>query len=426
MEFKQKSPPAKTIAAIVIGGALEWYDFIIYSLMTVYIAAVFFPSNDGTHSILVATATFGVAFFVRPIGSLILGLYADNKGRKAALLLIISIMAIAMLLIACAPSYARAGMFAPILLIVARLLQGFSASGECGAASALLYELSPPEHRGFYTSWQTAAQVSAMLLGAIVGTLLTTFFSEAQMVAFGWRIPFILGLLILPVGLYLRRQLSESVPLASTQLTQLHLHVWRANIKNLLVAIGLVVGGTVTTYINLSYIPTYAVKQLHLSMHTGFLVQVMSVGLLALCIPIFGKLSDSIGCKLLMLISIGSYFLIVYPLFSWLVIDPSFHKLIVTQLICCFLLAPFFGVSTRVAAELFPRQIRSAGLGVSSNIGVMLFGGFAQFIVTWLIKVTGTPVAIAYYLLFALGVTLIAALCYRQENIGTGYAHEFN
>ena len=382
------SPSPKTVAAIVIGGAIEWYDFIVYSLMTIYLAAVFFPSHDSTNSILATTATFGVAFFVRPVGASLLGLYADKRGRKSAMMLIIVLMSFALLMISMLPTYARVGVLAPLLLIVARVLQGFSASGECGTASALLYELAPVEHRGFYSSWQTVAQTSGMIVGAMVGTLLTTVLRESDIYAWAWRVPFILGLAIVPIGLYLRRQLSSQeeifVKIQKYESSESYFYILKRHWPQLLIAVGLVAGGTATTYINLSYMATYAVKQLHLTMQTAFLVQFMCVSLLTLFVPVFGWLSDYIGSrKVFVIASISLYLLLVYPLFSWLNDGATLYKLIITQNILCFLLAPFFGVSTAMAAELFPIKIRAIALGLSSNLGVMMFGGFAQFMVTW-------------------------------------------
>ena len=406
----------KSVIALIIGNALEWYDFVVYSFMTIFIAKLFFPSGNMTNSILAATATFGVAFFMRPLGGIVFGIYADRKGRKASIMAVIAIMTLSLLILSCAPTYQQIGVTAPILILISRLLQGFSAGGEFGPSMAMLIELAPKHRHGLYGSWQMAGQMFAMLLGSTLGMLITRHMSVEAIQEWGWRIPFIAGLVIAPVGIYIRSTLQETVMPENEFvrmrefLRKVH-HQWR----QIIIAMGLVVAGTVTNYINISYFPTYVVTYLSLSMNDAFTTLSICVTLMIILIPVFALLSDRIGRKPVLLTSIFMYLICVYPFFSWVMTNPSLIKLLIVQLIFSVILAAYFGVYAVIVAEIFPREMRSTGMGISYNLTVMLFGGFAQFIVTWLISITGTPMAITYYLLFATAISLLAASCY-QEN----------
>lgn len=407
---------AKNMTAIVISNALEWYDFVVYSFLTVIIAKLFFPSAHPASSILMATATFGVAFCLRPLGGIVMGVYADRKGRKAAITLVIAIMSIALMMISVAPTYAQVGILAPVIIVFARMLQGFSAGGQFGVSTSLLIELAPQHQRGFYGSWQMVGQMVAMLLGSTVGVVMMNTLSIEQVEAYGWRIPFMAGLVIAPIGMYLRRYLHDT-NVAAVRSNKKN-HFWgdvREHWKQILISMGLVVGGTVATYVNISYLPTYTVTYLHMSLNDAFTALGVSILVMVTLIPFFGSLSDSIGRKPILLTSLLLYLLVIYPLFLWLDVEPSLPKLMVVELSCCILLAAFFGVFATVVAELFPIAIRSSGLGISYNLTVMLFGGFAQFIVTWLIETLHTPIAIVYYLATAIFISFVAAVFYNDD-----------
>jgi MFS family permease len=409
----------KTIVATVIGNALEWYDFVIYSFMTVVIAKLYFPTTHAVNSILAASATFAVAFCFRPLGGIVLGIYADKKGRKKALTLVISIMTIAIMMITLAPTYAQIGVTAPILLIIARILQGFSSGGEFGVSTSILIELAPIQKRGFYASWQMVGQMMAMLIAAIMCLAVTYLLTIEQLESFGWRIPFFIGLIIAPVGMYLRRSLAGTNHIVQENRKDNRKKViWKKLIshrRELCIAMGLIVGATVAIYINISYLPTYVASYLQLPISEAFIAVGLSVFVMLPFIVFFGWLSDKIGRSGILLTALILYTLAIYPLFSWLISTPSLYRLIITEMACCMLLAAYLGVLVVILAELFSIDIRSSGLGISYNFSVMLFGGFAQVIVTWLIHVVNKPIAISYYLLFALGISLISALAYVQE-----------
>jgi len=253
------------VAAAVIGNALEWYDFIIFGFLTVVISRLFFPSDTQYASLLLTTATFGVGFFMRPVGGILLGIYADRKGRKAALSLIIALMTAAIAMVAFAPTYAAIGVAAPITMVLARLLQGLATGGEFASATAFLIESAPADRRGFYGSWQMVGQGIALLLGALVSSAVTRGLSTEALDEWGWRIPFLFGLIIGPVGLYIRRHLDETdafieasaVPKQESGLGS----ILASHLSEAMVSIGIVSAGTIQFYVILLYMPTFATTQ---------------------------------------------------------------------------------------------------------------------------------------------------------------------
>jgi MFS transporter, MHS family, proline/betaine transporter len=419
MSSSQIAPKPLQIAAAVIGNALEWYDFIVFGFFTVVIARLFFPSDSQYASLLLTTATFGVGFFMRPVGGILLGIYADRRGRKAALLMVISLMTVAIAMIAFAPTYAAIGVGAPLIMVAARLLQGFSAGGEFASATAFLTESAPAGRRGLYGSWQMVGQGLAVLLGAILGTLLTRSMTPEALDSWGWRIPFLFGLIIGPVGLYIRRNLDETSAFLQSNRSSASQQgsgsVLISHVKEMLACLGMVVSGTISFYVILIYIPTFARTQLHLPLDQAFLAQ--SIGLVCevVLIPICGALSDFVGRKPVMITALVLDLLVTYPLFSWVSASPSFGALLTMQIILCSLFGVFNGPISTALAEQFPTRVRSTALAIAYNIAVMLFGGFAQFFVTWLIQATGTPIAPAYYLIFGAAVGLLAVFFLKER-----------
>ena len=419
MSNSQITPKPLQIAAAVIGNALEWYDFIVFGFFTVVIARLFFPSESQYASLLLTTAIFGVGFFMRPVGGILLGIYADRRGRKAALLMVIALMTIAIAMIAFAPTYAAIGVGAPLIIVAARLLQGFSAGGEFASATAFLTESAPPRRRGFYGSWQMVGQGLAVLIGAILGTVLTRSLTPEALDGWGWRIPFLFGLIIGPVGLYIRRNLDETSAFLQSNRglagRQGSGSVLLSHVTEMLACLGLVVAGTISFYVILIYIPTFARTQLHLPLDQAFLAQSIGLACEVVLIPICGLLSDLIGRKPILIAALVLDLVVTYPLFSWVSASPSFGVLLTMQIILCGLFGVFNGPISTALAEQFPTRVRSTALAVSYNIAVMLFGGFAQFFVTWLIEATGTPIAPAYYLMFGAAVGLLAVLFLRER-----------
>jgi MFS transporter, MHS family, proline/betaine transporter len=419
MSAIQSAPKPYQIAAAVIGNALEWYDFLVFGFFTVIIARLFFPATSEYGSILLTTATFGVGFFMRPVGGIFLGIYADRRGRKAALVLVITLMTIAIALIAFAPTYAAIGVGAPLLIVLARLIQGFSAGGEFASATAFLTESAPAQQRGYYGSWQMVGQGLAVLIGAILGTVLTRTLTPDALNSWGWRIPFLFGLIIGPVGLYIRRSLDETSaflqasqgPAARRDAGSL----LASHVKEMAACLGMVVTGTISFYVILIYIPTFARTQLHLPLDQAFLAQSIGLACEVVLIPICGVLSDRIGRKPVMMAALVLNLVVTYPLFAWVSANPSFGTLLTMQIILCSLFGVFNGPISTALAEQFPTRVRSTALAISYNIAVMLFGGFAQFFVTWLIATTGTPIAPAYYLMFGAAIGLVAAFFLKER-----------
>ena len=403
----------RQILAAVIGNALEWYDFVVYGFLTVIISRLFFPSDSEYASLLMAMATFGVGFFMRPVGGILIGLYADRKGRKAALQLIILLMTISIAMIAFAPTYAAIGAAAPVLIVLARLLQGMATGGEFASATSFLVESAPPGRRGFYGSLQMVGQSVAALAGATAGMLITQGLTPEQIESWGWRLPFMFGLLIGPVGLWIRRHLNETEAFIEASQSTAEpvglMALWRSYRRSIAVSFGLVVSGTIMYYVVLIYMPTYAKTQLNIPLGQAFIAQVAGLLCLTVGTPFFGILSDRIGRRPVLMLACGLYFVLPYPLFSWLQADPGLFRLAVMQVILCSAVAVGFGAISTALAEQFPVRMRSTGLALAYNFAVMLFGGFAQLIVTWLIKATGTPLAPAYYVMFGAVVGLSAA-----------------
>jgi MFS transporter, MHS family, proline/betaine transporter len=419
MSESQSAPKPFQVAAAVIGNALEWYDFLVFGFFPVIIAKLFFPSADQYASLLLTTATFGVGFFMRPVGGILLGIYADRHGRKAALLLVIVLMTIAIAMIAFAPTYAAIGVGAPLIIVLARLLQGFSAGGEFASATAFLTECAPANRRGYYGSWQMVGQGLAVLIGAILGTVLTRTLSPEALNGWGWRIPFLFGLIIGPLGLYIRRSLDETSAFLQTKQSaagrQDAASLLASHVKEMVACLGLVVAGTISFYVVLIYIPTFARTQLHLPLDQAFLAQSIGLACEVVLIPLFGVLSDVVGRKPIMMAALLLDLAVAYPLFAWVSANPSFGTLLTMQIILCSLFGVFNGPVSTALAEQFPTRVRSTALAISYNIAVMLFGGFAQFFVTWLIAATGTPIAPAYYLMFGAVIGLLAALFLKER-----------
>ncbi|WP_168792282.1 MFS transporter [Paraburkholderia aromaticivorans] len=409
-----RSLHTRAVVAAVIGNALEWYDFTVFGFLTVVIAQLFFPAGNDYSSLLLATATFGVAFVMRPIGGIVLGLYADRAGRKAALSLVIALMTLGILVLAIAPPYSAIGIGAPLMIVVGRSLQGFSAGGEFGSSTALLIEAAPFSKRGFYGSWQMASQAAALLLGALVGALITRGLSPEALKSWGWRVPFILGLIIGPIGFYIRRHLADSEAFLLAQKTARRAtlgEVFRTHTRDVLCGLGSVIALTVTIYVLISYLPTFAVNQLKLPFAQSFYAVIVGNLLLTVLSPLAGAWSDRIGRKGLSLWSLVITLVIIYPLFAWLAAEPSVSKLILVQALLSITLSGYYGPFGALIAELFPANVRSTGLSLAYNIAVMVFGGFGPFVVTWLINTTGSPLAPTYYVMGGLALSIVAVAC---------------
>ncbi|SAL12324.1 MFS transporter [Caballeronia humi] len=404
----------RAVIAASIGNALEWFDLVVYGFFAVVISKLFFPAGNDTVSMLLTLGTFGVSFFMRPLGAIVLGAYADRAGRKAALTLSILLMMVGTFIIAVLPTYHSIGIAAPLILVVARLMQGFSAGGEFGSATAFLAE-HVPGRRGFFASWQVASQGLTTLLAAIFGVLLTTKLSPDQMNAWGWRVPFFFGLLIGPVAYYIRTRLDETPEFLAAETTTTPLRDTFATHKlRLVIAIGVVVLGTVATYLVL-YMPTYAIKQLGLAPSVAFTAILLTGAIQMVCSPIVGHLSDQHGRTRIMMVSAVLLLVLIYPAFTFLVGHPTFGTLLVIQAGFGLLMTGYFAALPGLLSEMFPVATRTTGMSLAYNVAVTIFGGFGPFIIAWLIGATGSKAAPSFYLIFAALVSLVALLAARGK-----------
>ena len=406
----------RAVAAASIGNALEWFDLVVYGFFAVIISKLFFPAGNDTVSLLLTLGTFGVSFFMRPLGAIVIGAYSDRVGRKAALTLSIALMMTGTLIIAILPTYQSIGLAAPLILVLARLMQGFSAGGEFGSATAFLAE-HVPGRRGFYASWQMASQGLTTLLAAGFGALLTGSLSPEQMSSWGWRVPFVFGLLIGPVAFYIRTKLDETPEFLAAETTQTPLRDTFATQKvRLVIAMGVVILGTVSAYLML-FMPTYGVRQLGLAPSVAFSA-IAVTGLIQMVFsPVAGHWSDLHGRTRIMLWAAVLLLVLVYPAFAYLIAHPSFGALIVWQIVFGFLVSGYFGATPGLLSEIFPVQTRTTGMSLAYNIAVTIFGGFGPFIIAWLISATGSKAAPSYYVIFA-ALLSIAALIGARRKLG--------
>ena len=403
----------KAVTAASVGNALEWFDFVIYGFFAATIGKLFFPANSEVESLLVVFATFGITFFIRPLGAILLGVFADRHGRKAALTLSIALMMLGTAIIAVTPTYSAIGLLAPIVIVIARFIQGISAGGEFGSATAFLAE-QDAKRRGFYASWQFASQGLTTVLAASFGAILASSLTSEQMDLWGWRVPFIFGLLIGPVAYYLRRSVDETEEFRSLQDRGTPLQAALLGAKQrLLVSLGLVVLCTVVTYTTL-FMPSFAVRHLGLSQAESFLAILLTGAIQIALVPVFGALSDRCGRLPIMVPAALAVLVVSYPIFSWLVSTPALQTLLIVQAIMGVLAAAYMGPLPAMMSDMFPTRMRTTGLSVSYSFGVAIFGGFAPFINAWLIEATSSKVAPSFYLMFAAAISLLALLAQRR------------
>lgn len=404
--------------AATIGNILEWYDFLVYGFLSLTIAKLFFPAGTELGSLLLALATFGAGLVMRPIGALVLGIYADRVGRKAALSATMFLMALGTGLIAFAPTYQDIGLLAPVIVVLSRLLQGFSCGGELGGATAILVESAPAGRRGLYASWQTASQFAAFLLAALVNLAVSLALSAAQIEAGGWRIAFLLGLLIAPVGLYIRSKLEEPelfLAVRRARPVSPPSEMWREHGRSVLGTIGIAVLYVAAPYTLLLYMPTFAVRQLHLPFSQALIASMMAGCVsLAFC-PVIAAISDRFGRKPLLLAAALVLGVLTYPAFALMAAHPSIGVLAFVQTGFGLLTVIYSSPANSVFAELFPTRVRSTAVALAYNLTAALVGGSAQLLVVWLTVATGNPAAPAFYVIGAAMVSAVSVMALRDR-----------
>jgi MFS transporter, MHS family, citrate/tricarballylate:H+ symporter len=404
--------PARHIAAVVVGNALEFYDFLTYAFFAVYIGRAFFPSSDPTASLLASLGTFGVGFVTRPIGGLVIGRMGDRLGRKPAMILSFSLMGVAITGLALTPPHSMIGVAAPILVIFFRMLQGFALGGEVGPTTAFLLEAAPPERRGFYTAFQPWTQDLSVLISGLIGFALANTLSEQQLQDFGWRIAFLAGAAIVPFGLMMRRSLPETFHApAGGKRERIPL---RPYLSVAVLGLMLVASASIGIYIA-SYLTTYAIATLHMPANIAFAATAV-VGLCGVAFNLVsGALSDRIGRKPMMIVPGALLVLSILPAFYVI----AHYRTAVTLLGATAVVASLAAMSACPIViwltESLPAAIRSGGVAIVYALSIALFGGTTQYTVTWLIKVTGNRLAPAWYWTAAAIIGLAAMIATRES-----------
>jgi MHS family proline/betaine transporter-like MFS transporter len=388
----------KAVISSSLGAALEWFDVIVYASFAVVIAHNFFPGGDNTLGLILTFATFAISYVIRPLGGMVLGSYADRRGRKNALTLTMMLMMIGTLIMAVAPTTSMIGPWAGVVILVSRLIQGFSAGGEFGTATTFLVETAPHK-KAFYSSWQVASQGASVFLASLFGYVLNTHLSHEALYSWGWRVPFFFGIIVGPVGLYIRAKLDEtddfktSVPERAPLKTTLTRHLGRV-----LTGAAVVGVATISIYLIL-YMPTFAVKNLGVSASAGYLGGIVAGLVTLITVPLIGHLADRVGPARVMTWAAVAAIVLAWPLFKLMVDHPSTLTLVLVVSVLGVIMAFAFGPLPALMSSLFPAEIRATGMSLSYNLGVTLLGGIAPLVLTWLISTTGSLDAPSYYYL---------------------------
>jgi MFS transporter, MHS family, proline/betaine transporter len=434
---------AKAIAAITLGNGLEFFDFTIYSFFATIIGKLYFPVHGSLAQLMLAVGTFGVGFIVRPIGGVVLGAYADRAGRKAAMNLTLWLMTLGSAIIAFAPTWATIGFAAPVLVIVARLIQGFAIGGEIGASTSLLLEYGTDRTRGFYGSWQFVSQGLNTVCGSLLGVALAASLSTPSLESWGWRIPFVIGMTMGPIGTYIRRHLDETLPgveaeggargvahqaaheaahsatpvAASAAKRHPVREILRGHAGAITMGVLTTIGGTAANYIVLFYLSTYAIRILNMPMSLALWASWTAAAVTVVVSPFAGALSDRVGRKPVLWISRVLLTAAVYPAFMLIHAHPNVPVLLSVVAVLGVLVAFTAVPNIVMLPEMFPREIRATGMSIVYCLGVSVFGGFAQFFATWLIQLSGNPLAPAWYLI-GCGLVSLLPLPFIRETAG--------
>jgi MFS transporter, MHS family, citrate/tricarballylate:H+ symporter len=413
MTQAQAPSPLATVIRVTSGNFLEMFDFFLYGFYATYIASTFFPSDNEYVSLMATFVAFGAGFLMRPLGAVILGGVIDRIGRRKGLILTLAIMACGTILVAFVPGYATIGIFAPILVVAGRLLQGFSAGVELGGVSVYLAEMAPPGRKGFYVSWQSASQQAAIMAAALLGFVLNRALSPAQIGEWGWRIPFFVGCMIIPVVFVIRRHLQETEEFKARKHRPEFREILRSIAENWrLVVLGmmLVVMTTVSFYLITVYAPTFGKSVLKLSAADSLLAT-FCIGLSNfIWLPVMGALSDRIGRWPLLVTFTVLPILTAHPVLSWLVHDTTFGHMLAAELWLSFMYASYNGATVVALTEIMPAHVRTVGFSLAYSLATAIFGGFTPVISTWLIQATGDKAAPGYWMAAAAACGLVAAL----------------
>ncbi len=395
MSGAAQTAPKSLMASVIRvtgGNILEMYDFFVFGYYATAIGKAFFPAKNDVASLLLALMTFGFGFLVRPLGAIVLGSYTDAVGRRKGLIVTLMLMSIGTVLLAFVPGYDMIGLAAPILVVAGRLIQGFSAGAELGSVSVYLAEIANERTKGFWVSWQSASQRVAVVIAAALGLWLDHVLGPDKLAAWGWRIPFIAGLTLVPFIFILRRSLTETSSFEARERMKLSqvLATIVHNFGTIFVGMMMVLMTTVTFYLCTAYTPTFGKTVLHLSQWDSLLVT-LCVGVTNIIwLPLFGALSDKVGRKPIMIVITVLAAATAYPLLLWLTSAPSFQRLLVVELWFSFLFGAYNGANVVYLTEVVPSQVRAAGFSLAYSLATCV-GGFTPFLVTWLIARTHNP-----------------------------------
>lgn len=401
------------VVRVSAGNFLEMYDFMVYAYYASYIAREIFPSSNAYASLMLTLGTFGAGYLMRPLGAVVLGAYIDRVGRRAGLILTLLLMAIGTLVIACTPAYGTIGIAAPIIVLLGRLLQGFSAGVEVGGASVYLSEMATPGHRGFYCAWQSASQQIAVVFAALLGVALSAVIPPEGMAQWGWRVPFFIGCMIVPLLFWLRRSLAETEvflaqkrhPAISEILASLASN-WK------IVGIGVLLSTmtTVSFYLITAYTPTFGIEVLHLTSRQSLMVT-FCVGMSNFFwLPAGGAISDKVGRRPILIVITIAAIVTAYPAMLWLVSEPSTARLLIVELWLSMFFGVYNGAMIPYLAEIMPPEIRTSGFSLAFSLATAIFGGFTPAVCTYLIHETGNRAMPALWLSFAAVCGLVASV----------------
>jgi MFS transporter, MHS family, citrate/tricarballylate:H+ symporter len=419
------SDKVKTVLRVVSGNFLEMYDFFLFGIFAREISDTFFPSDDPYASLMATFLSFAAGFAMRPIGALVLGPYIDRIGRRQGLLVTLAIMACGTILIAFVPGYATIGVLAPMLVVLGRLLQGFSAGVELGGVSVYLSEMATPGHKGFYVSWQSASQQVAVVFAALLGFTIANLMAPEAASDWGWRIPFFIGCAIVPFLYMIRRSLQETKEFAARKVhptTKQIFATLAAHWRLVLGGVAMVIMTTVSFYLITIYTPTFGRRVLNLT-ESQVLLATMAIAVSNfIWLPISGAVSDRIGRKPILVGFTVLGLLTAYPALAWLVREPSFGKMLIVELWLSLIYAWYNGAMVVALTEVIPASVRTSGFSLAYSLATTL-GGSSLLISTWLIQHTGDKAAPGYWMSFAALCGLIATLTlYRRPAAGVEYA----
>jgi MFS family permease len=427
MKAESQTPDAergakiKNVIRVASGNFLEMYDFIVFGYYAAPIGRTFFPVHNPYASLMLSFMTFGAGFLMRPVGAVVLGAYIDRYGRRAGLLLTLALMSVGTLTIACLPGYATLGLLSPLLILLSRLLQGFSAGVELGGVSVYLAEIATPGNKGFYVSWQSASQQVAVMVSALLGVALSSLLAPSAIDLWGWRIPFLVGCLIIPVLFLLRRSLAETEAFQARKHHPTIPQIVRTLATNwaiVLVGVMMVAMTTVSFYLITAYTPTFGQSELHLT-SLASLVVTLCVGLSNFFwLPVMGSASDRFGRKPLLILFTVLALATAYPAMLWLTAEPSFPRLLLVELWLSFVYASYNGAMVVALTEIMPIDVRTSGFSLAYSLATALLGGFTPALCTYLIHVTGNRAMPGLWMSFAAVLGFIAALMIpRSESV---------